>query len=49
MSSRARPAGPARRAFRYEPQEDTWLLCDALLADAGYLAALEPILAVEIG
>lgn len=33
----------------YEPQEDTWLLCDALLAEAPALAVRGPALAVEIG
>ena len=33
----------------YEPAEDTWLLCDALLADAPALASAAPSLAVEIG
>lgn len=33
----------------YEPQEDTWLLCDALLADSADLVQRRPALAVEIG
>ena len=33
----------------YEPAEDTWLLCDALLAQAPLLAAATPTLVLEIG
>ena len=33
----------------YEPQDDTWLLCDALLAEAPDLIQRCPTLAVEIG
>lgn len=33
----------------YEPQEDTWLLCDALLAEQSLLRASAPTLALEIG
>lgn len=40
---------PADFEAVYEPQEDTWLLCDALLAEAPALVARAPALAVEIG
>jgi release factor glutamine methyltransferase len=33
----------------YEPQEDTWLFCDALAADAPRLRAALPALVVEVG
>ena len=33
----------------YEPQEDTWLLCDALLAERALLRASAPAVALEIG
>ena len=33
----------------YEPSDDTWLLCDALLADFDDLAARRPSLALEVG
>jgi hypothetical protein len=40
---------PADFAHVYEPQEDTWLLCDALLRNEALLRASAPTLAVEIG
>ena len=36
-------------AHVYEPQEDTWLLCDALLRDRTLLTAVPRALAAEVG
>ena len=33
----------------YEPQEDTWLLCDALLSQKHVVEQLCPAIALEIG
>jgi release factor glutamine methyltransferase len=33
----------------YEPQEDTWLFCDALAKEMPYLSSLQPSLIAEIG
>jgi release factor glutamine methyltransferase len=33
----------------YEPQEDTWLFCDALEKETPYLSSLQPSLIAEIG
>jgi len=33
----------------YEPSDDTWLFCDALLADFSDISARQPSLALEIG
>ncbi len=33
----------------YEPSDDTWLLCDAILLDSIELFGRAPVLAVEIG
>jgi hypothetical protein len=33
----------------YEPSDDTFLLMDAMEADAGLLADLRPSIAVEVG